>query len=77
MRASKSTIPDTEVTLSDLIEGANYEFRVSAENEAGVGPPCKPIGPVEIKEPTGLQICIFKIYSQHFYCFVAINAQIW
>lgn len=53
VRASKAGIPDTTVTLSDLVEGTSYEFRVYAENEAGTGPPSKPCGPVEAKEPHG------------------------
>ena len=54
VRASKATITDTSVTLSDLVEGTSYLFRVSAENEAGIGPSCEPVGPIEAKEPKGL-----------------------
>lgn len=53
VRATKANITDTSVALTDLVEGTSYLFRVSAENEAGVGPTCEPVGPIEIKEPTG------------------------
>lgn len=53
VKACKATVTDTTVTLSDLVEGTSYEFKVYAENEAGPGPACKPVGPVEAKEPHG------------------------
>lgn len=59
VRACKATITDTTVSLTDLVEGTSYEFRVAAENDAGVGPSCEPIGPVEAKEPKGMFTCSF------------------
>lgn len=53
VRATKANVTETRVTLSDLVDGTSYEFRVAAENEAGQGPPCQPIGPIEAKEPYG------------------------
>lgn len=44
-------VPETSFTVRELVEGTNYEFRVSAENKAGVGPPSPSSGPVTAKEP--------------------------
>ena len=41
----------TSHKLTSLLENKVYEFRVAAENEAGVGPYSLPSAPVEIKEP--------------------------
>lgn len=37
----------------DVYEGLEYLIRVSAENEAGQGQPCQPIGPILAKAPIG------------------------
>ena len=50
-------VPETSFTVHELVEGTNYEFRVSAENKAGVGPPSPPSGPVTAKEPISELIC--------------------
>ena len=36
------------MSLDDLIEGSECEFRVCAENEAGVGPPSETTGPFKV-----------------------------
>jgi titin len=52
LKASQNVkVPETSFTVKDLIEGTNYEFRVSAENKAGVGSPSPSSGPVCAKEP--------------------------
>jgi titin len=45
------TILITQYTLKGLVEGNVYEFRVAAENKAGVGPASDPTMPVTVKEP--------------------------
>nr|XP_006823012.1 PREDICTED: titin-like [Saccoglossus kowalevskii] len=41
-KAHRDVITDTTFTVKDLIEDSKYEFRVSAENAAGVGKPSEP-----------------------------------
>lgn len=46
-------IPETSYKVTELMEGAEYEFRVMAENKAGLGPPSSPSQPVAAKDPIG------------------------
>lgn len=43
----------TEFTVPELKNGLTYEFRVSAENKAGMGKACDPTRPTMIKPPYG------------------------
>ena len=43
IKVNKKPIKDLELKIDDLIEKDTYEFRVCAENEAGVGKPCQSI----------------------------------
>lgn len=50
--ASKYPVRGTNLTVGDLEPGVEYEFQVSAENEAGVSEPAiiaSPVTPVEAK----------------------------
>ncbi len=49
----KKPIKKCELLVDDLEEGVEYEFRVMAENAAGVGEPCEPITLVA-KDPFGM-----------------------
>nr|XP_006823015.1 PREDICTED: titin-like [Saccoglossus kowalevskii] len=51
MRANKDGVTDTTFTVTDLMEGNEYQFRVYAENAAGAGPPCEPTKPRKAKPP--------------------------
>ena len=54
LRANETTtVPDTTFSVTNLRENAEYEFRVSAENKAGVGPASPPTAPVRVIEPIG------------------------
>ncbi|XP_046554801.1 titin-like [Haliotis rubra] len=44
-------IPETSYKVPELMEGAEYEFRIMAENKAGLGPPSSPSQPVVAKDP--------------------------
>ena len=51
VRSNKKHVAETAYTVINLMEDADYEFRISAENRAGVGPPSDPSKPVKVKEP--------------------------
>jgi titin len=44
-------VPDCSFTVKDLTEGFEYEFRVLAENKAGLSKPSSSTGPIITKEP--------------------------
>ena len=48
---NKAPITGTSYTLRDLTEDAEYQFRVAASNDAGVGPPSDSTGTVAIRDP--------------------------
>lgn len=45
--------PGVEYWVTQLLQGCEYEFRVSAENEVGAGDPSPPSKPVFAKDPIG------------------------
>jgi hypothetical protein len=49
-KATDEKVPETSYTVKGLKEGMDYEFRVSAENKAGVGPASDPTDNVKIQE---------------------------
>ena len=69
VRASRSLIGDTEFTVTDLLEGESYEFRVSAENFAGPGKPCEVTDPVLMRSPYGKNSYFCKILRFVIACF--------
>lgn len=44
-------VPECNFTAKDLTEGFEYEFRVLAENKAGLSKPSSSTGPVLAKQP--------------------------
>ena len=55
---SKVRATETEYKASNLTQGNAYLFKVSAENQIGVGPSLELNHPVISKLPYGLSICI-------------------
>jgi len=53
LRIDRGTVLDTYYRDTHVYEDCDYEYRVSAENEAGVGAASKPVGPVTVKDPYG------------------------
>lgn len=52
MRCNTEKIhPKVEYWVTELLQGCEYEFRVSAENEVGAGDPSPPSKPVFAKDP--------------------------
>lgn len=52
-KINKKPVTDTMYTVMDLVEGSKYEFRVSAENAAGIGKPSQPTMPILAKDQFG------------------------
>ena len=63
---TSETISILQHSLKGLVEGNIYEFRVSAENKAGVGPASDPTKPVKIEEPLGMFIFVCPCHSYVF-----------
>ena len=52
-KAVRDSVSDTTLTVKELIEGKEYEFRVAAVNKAGTGPFSEPSEPRITKPPYG------------------------
>jgi len=50
IKANEDKVPDTSYTVKGLKVDTVYEFRISAENRAGVGPASEPTSPVKAEE---------------------------
>ena len=50
-KITKSPISSTMFTIKDLIEDEEYQFRIVAENEAGVSKPSEPTAPFIARDP--------------------------
>ena len=53
VKANEDHVPATAFTVKGLTEDTIYEFRISAENRAGVGPASEPTKPTKAKEAVG------------------------
>ena len=65
LRANKNDVSETKYTVKGLDNDNMYEFRITAENKAGAGPPSEPSSPVKAVEPVGKKK---EIYSQCPHC---------
>ena len=59
--APMETITGTQYTVKNLDKDVTYEFRVAAENKAGVGPFSESTAPIKSKERVGKEIKILII----------------
>jgi titin len=53
IKMTKELIKETSYEVTDLNEGSQYIFKVSAVNKAGVGKPSQPSKPFTAKDPWG------------------------
>lgn len=61
-RVNASICPSTQLNISNLIESRQYEFRVFAQNEAGLSPASVASTAVKIKDPKGMFIFFYLFF---------------
>ena len=59
VKVTRGTIKETSFDVKDLTKDVEYEFRVSAENKAGIGEPSQPSKRAVAKLPYGESINLF------------------
>ena len=70
LKANEYTVNETNYTIKALKNDETYEFRIAAENRAGVGPASDPTKPIKVKEPIG------KLIFTNFHTAQLLNLQI-
>jgi len=53
IRITRQPVPDTRYKVTELVEGNEYQFRISAENRVGTGPPGPESDSIIAKDPWG------------------------
>ena len=53
IRITRQPVPDTRYKVTELVEGNEYQFRISAENSVGTGPPGPESDSILAKDPWG------------------------
>lgn len=53
VRVNKEAVANLTLKVTDLLDGNDYEFRVAAENKAGIGEFSPPSQPITAKSPYG------------------------
>ena len=53
IKLNKDLIPEQFFAVTDVMENEEYEFRITAVNDEGHGPPSAVLGPVKAKDPFG------------------------
>jgi titin len=51
IRITKDPVPELKYNVTELVEGNEYQFRIIAENKAGMGPAGPACDPVLAKDP--------------------------
>jgi len=64
-RATDSIIPSTTHVVKGLDEGIKYEFRVAAENRAGVGPASEGSLAAKLEDAMGLRLLLLAPFHHH------------
>lgn len=64
---TKSPISERRMKVTNLIPNHEYQFRVKAENEVGLGEPSKPCRPVAAKDPIGEYKLLSQFMSLNFF----------
>ena len=79
IKVNKKPVKNCKLLVDDLIEKDKYEFRVCAENEAGVGEPCDTISfvakdPFDVPGQPGKNLWINYLSKQYvsFYYYICI-----
>ena len=57
-RVNRSLLSDAYYRDTNVYAGSDYEYRVAAENEAGIGSYSHPTGPIIAKDPFGKKLKI-------------------
>jgi titin len=76
-KVNKAIITELNFKDDDLSEGMEYEYRVMAENKAGVGPPSSPSKPFKAKDPWGEfdKIMFRVVYATGIYVIVTQSSE--
>ncbi len=68
-RVTPSLVPGFSYVVKGLTEGMEYQFRVRAENAAGVSEPSRSTQPIKAADPVGME----KLQKFKKYLFVSLN----
>lgn len=74
-QCNRRDIDTTTFKVEDLHEGAEYEFRVKAVNEAGASRPSSTAGPIIVKDQTSVLNtprfihCVARLDLKCYYCY--------
>ena len=63
-RCNEHLVPVLTYTAKDLEEGKEYQFRVRAENAAGIGEPSRATPPTKAIDPIG-KLCLMGLPFSH------------
>ena len=78
LKINKGAVAELKFPVTDLVEGNQYQFRISAENKVGVGPPSSPCPPFVAKDafskcPTFCFQYTCTLFRNFFSCSSAFN----